>query len=298
MPLLRREAKDMKTSTSIILVLAILIGAIAAQMARSVMNGRPTETTKIVVATKPLAFGTPLTRDGLSEAAWPASSIPDGAFKSIDELLKDGQRVSMSPIAKNEPVLMSRVSGPGEKASLSALIEPGMRAVAVRVDDVRGVAGFIQPGDRVDVVLTRVERNAKFDRDDSYSDVLLYNVKVLAIDQQAAERQEKAQVVKAVTLEVTAEQGQKLILASGAGTLSLILREAGGGKTAEARRRVTLTDLGYIDTPKAPDAGVQQQPTTDESGSSAAARAKVRILRGAKDEEVEVYHDRVAGEAN
>ncbi|WP_424362198.1 Flp pilus assembly protein CpaB [Methylocystis parvus] len=280
----------MKTSTSIILVIAILIGAVAAQMARSIVN-RPAESTKIVVATKPLPFGAQVARDALSEVAWPSSSIPEGAFKSIDELLKDGQRVSMAPIAKNEPVLSSRVSGPGEKASLSALIEPGMRAVAVRVDDVRGVAGFIQPGDRVDVVLTRVEHSAKFDKDESYSDVLLHNVKVLAIDQQAAERQEKAQVVKAVTLEVTAEQGQKLILASGAGTLSLVLREAGGGKGADAARRVTMSDLGF-DAPKA-----SETPNAPAENSEP-ARSKVRILRGAKDEEVEVYHDRVAGEAN
>ncbi|WP_442753906.1 Flp pilus assembly protein CpaB [Methylocystis sp. JAN1] len=260
-------------------------------MARNIVN-RPVETVKIVVATKPLSFGTQLTREGLSEAAWPASSIPEGAFKSIDDLLKDGQRVAMAPIAKNEPVLSSRVSGPGEKASLSALIEPGMRAVAVRVDDVRGVAGFIQPGDRVDVVLTRVEHNAKFDRDESYSDVLLHNVKVLAIDQQAAERQEKAQVVKAVTLEVTAEQGQKLILAGGAGTLSLILREAGGGKVAEAARRVTMTDLGYSEAPKASDT------PSEPSEGAASARSKVRILRGAKDEEVEVYHDPAVAHAD
>lgn len=281
----------MKTSTSIILILAILIGAIAAQVARSIVN-RPVEATKIVVSKKPIAFGEQLKRDDLTEAVWPTSSIPEGAFKSVDDLLKDGQRVSMGPIAKNEPVLSSRISGPGEKASLSALIEPGMRAVTVRVDDVRGVAGFIQPGDRVDIVLTRVERSAKFDRDESYSDVLLHNVKVLAIDQQAAERQEKAQVVKAVTLEVTAEQGQKLILAGGAGTLSLILREAGGGKAAEAARRVTMSDLGYSETPKASEA------PSAPSENAEPARSKVRILRGAKDEEVEVYHDRVAGEAN
>lgn len=287
----------MKTSTSIILVVAILIGAIAAQMARSIVN-RPAEATKIVVATKPIAFGTPLTRDALSEVSWPSSSVPEGAFASIDDILKNGQRVSMASITKNEPILTARISAPGEKASLSALIEPGMRAVSVRVDDVRGVAGFIQPGDRVDVVLTRVEHSAKFNRDESYSDILLYNVKVLAIDQQAAERQEKAQVVKAVTLEVTAEQGQKLVLASGAGTLSLILREAGGGKTAEAARRVTMSDLSNAETPKASDRDAQQASTSDASEGNAPARSRVRILRGSKDEEVEVYHDSMAGDVN
>jgi pilus assembly protein CpaB len=143
----------------------------------------------------------------------------------------------LTPVQKNEPILASRITGSGQRASLSALIDPGMRAVTLRVDDVRGVAGFVLPGDRVDVVLTRHEAGDK-----AYADVLLQNAKVLAVDQLANERQEGPSVAKAVTVEVSTEQAQKLVLAAGVGSLSLVLRQAGGADPV-ASRRVSTFDL-------------------------------------------------------
>lgn len=280
----------MKTSTSIIMILAIVVGSIAALMARGILlSQRPAPQAPgatVVIAAKSLSFGAAVTKEVLTEAPWPAAAIPDGSFASIDALLKDGERVALTQIAKNEPILNSRVTGPGQKASLSALIEPGMRAVAVRVDDVRGVAGFVMPGDRVDVALTRsTERNPTSGRQDSFTDILLHNVRVLAIDQLASERQEKAQVAKAVTLEVSAQQGQKLILAGGAGTLSLILREAGGGHATEQARRVTLIDL------ESGAGGLADKEPKHDSTPSAPQSAMVQIVRGSKVEQLSVYHD-------
>ena len=179
-------------------------------------------------------FGAPLTADNIIEVPWASSVIPDGAFTSAADLLKDGRRVVLTPVQKNEPILVSRITGSGQRASLSALIDAGMRAVTLRVDDVRGVAGFVLPGDRVDLVLTRHEGEK------SFADVLLQNVKVLAVDQLTNERQEGPAVAKAVTVEVSTEQAQKLILAAGVGSLSLVLRQAGGADPVAARRVSTL----------------------------------------------------------
>jgi pilus assembly protein CpaB len=111
-----------------------------------------------------------------------------------------------------------------------------MRAVTIRVNDVDGVAGFVLPGDRVDVALTRQADKV------NTNDVVLQNVKVLAIDQIADERTDKPAIARAVTLEVNATDAQKVALASTVGNLSLMLRRAGEARAA-ATRRVTLGDL-------------------------------------------------------
>jgi pilus assembly protein CpaB len=87
----------------------------------------------IVVAAGPLEYGTTLTDDNVSEAPWESSIVPEGSFKSKADLLKDGERVALTSMQRNEPVLSSRITGPNQPASLAALTEPGMRAVSVRV---------------------------------------------------------------------------------------------------------------------------------------------------------------------
>jgi pilus assembly protein CpaB len=139
----------------------------------------------------------------------------------------------LSPIEANEPVLSWKVTGPGERATLSAVVDDGMRAMSVRINDVLGVAGFVLPGDRVDILLTRK----------SFTDILLQNVKVLAIDQIADERVEKPSLAKTATLEVNTIDAQKLTLAQTVGSLSLALRAAGSVEAA-APRRITMSDLG------------------------------------------------------
>ena len=106
--------------------------------------------------------------------------------------------------------------------------------MTVRVDDVRGVAGFIQPGDRVDVVLIRSQGESK--TGEGYSDVILQSARVLAIDQITGERTEQATVAKAVTLEVSAEDAQKILLATSVGRLSLILRQPEEANADQVRR--------------------------------------------------------------
>ncbi|WP_048707739.1 Flp pilus assembly protein CpaB [Microvirga massiliensis] len=226
-----------------VLLGALILGGGAVYLTRGYIESRLVNPTPavaaetIVVANQPLTFGATLTADNLIEIPWPVNAIPEGAFARKDNLLKDGKRVVLSGIQKNEPILNSKITEPNQKASLSVLIDENMRAVTVRVDDVRGVAGFVSPEDRVDVVLTRGERG------DQSAEVLLQNVKVLAVDQIAGERQDKALVAKAVTLEVDVQQSQKVILAQQVGKLALILRNAGQAGS-ESTRKITTADLG------------------------------------------------------
>ena len=176
-----------------------------------------------MVAAAPLAFGTQLTAQNITEISWSTSELPQGAFPTKQALLKDGRRMALALIARNEPILLNKATASNQPATLSSMLKPGKRAVTVRVDDVRGVAGFIQPGDLVDVVLIRTEAVSR--SNGSYSDVILQSAKVLAIDQVTGERTEQPIIAKAVTLEVNVEDAQKILLAANIGRLSLILRQ-------------------------------------------------------------------------
>jgi pilus assembly protein CpaB len=190
----------------------------------------------VVVAARPLRFGNELTADALREASWPDDALPNGAYAKISDVLSKGKRVVLTAIESNEPVLAMKITGSGQRATLSALVAPGMKAVTIRVNDVDGVGGFVLPGDRVDIVLTRQEK------DSASSQVLLQDVKVLAIDQVADERASNPSIPKSVTIEVDTVAGQKLGLAASIGTLSLLLRKA-GETTSTASARVTIKDL-------------------------------------------------------
>lgn len=198
-------------------------------------------TNTIVVAAQRLPFGVELAKEHLREIPWASEALPQGAFATISALLSAGKRIVLAPVEADEPVLAVKITGPGQRATLSAIVGEGMKAVSVRVNDVEGVGGFVLPGDRVDVVLTRqVEKN------NATTEVVLQNARVLAVDQSADDRSSKAAVAKAVTLEVDTLGAQKIWLAASVGSLSLLLRKA-GEVSAEPTRRVTLDDLSKPD---------------------------------------------------
>lgn len=194
------------------------------------------EFSTIVVASAPLRFGMELDRAQLAEIPWPQNSLPEGSFATIDALMAEGGRAVLSPIEPNEPVLLAKLSGPDGRATLSNMLAPGMRAVSIRTDEIAGVGGFVTPGDRVDIVLTRdagaieeVANSASGAAGSTLtSEVVLENVKILTVGQGADMRQTSPQVVQSVTVEVTSEGAQKITLARSIGTLSLSLRSAGG----------------------------------------------------------------------
>jgi pilus assembly protein CpaB len=276
----------------VILFLAIVMGGIAAFLARNWIEGHSRALAAgesvgtIVVAAQPLGFGAELTPNSITEIPWVAWALPEGAFVGKDELLEAGRRVVLSPLGRGEPILHSKITGPGQRALLSSLLEEGKRAVTLRVDDVRGVAGFILPGDFVDVVLIAEDGPP---RRENYSDILLQHVKVLAVDQLASERQEQPTVAKAVTVEVSPEQAQKVLLATNIGKLSLILRRPEEGN-AESGRRVTERDLGRIDPRTVGETSrpVPPPPVVAAAPPPPLDTAKVAVVRNNKREEYTV----------
>ena len=276
----------MRANSVLILVIAIVMGGLAAFLARNWLLSRTQETqttTTIVAAARPLPFGTPLTEDNVQEIPWAAKGIPEGAFTSKQALFKEGRRIALATIQQNEPILNAKITGPGERASLSTLLDKDKRAITIRVDDVRGVAGFILPNDRVDVVLIRDATDASGHRQ---SDLLLQDVKVIAIDQISSQQKDSPTVAKAVTLEVTPFQAQKISLATNVGSLSLILRKAGDSNLV-ANSRVTEVDLSENEararTAPAPAAPARIQPATD---------ATVTIIRNLRGQEYKVIKER------
>jgi pilus assembly protein CpaB len=245
-----------RTSTFVMIGFAVLFGALAVFLAQVWLNNqtelrmRSLEAQKksappahtFVVASQPLRFGDEVTARALREVPWPDDALPAGAFSKIADLTA-GKRIVVMPIDVNEAVLASKITGPGQRATLSATLREDLKAVTIRVNDVEGVAGFVLPGDHVDIVVSRSgEPNM------AMSDVVLQNVRVLAVDQLADERADKPSVVKAVTVEVDVAGGQKLALASLIGTLSLMLRKAGEVSETDSRR-ITLADLGRATNP-------------------------------------------------
>ena len=240
----------MRKSTIVMIAFAVVFGLLAVFVAQSWLDSaaenrmrslnaqrKPVATRTIVVAAKPLRFGNELTPAHLREVAWPDEALPSGAFAKIADVLKDGKRTVLAAIEPNEPLLAVKITGAGQRATLSSLVAPGNKAVTIRVNDVDGVGGFVLPGDRVDVVMTR-----QVDKNQASNELVLQNARVLAVDQVADERADKPAVVKAVTLEVDTVGAQKLSLAASVGNLSLMLRKA-GETVADRPRRITLDDL-------------------------------------------------------
>ncbi len=219
----------MRSQSYIVLAAAIFLGLIAAVIANFLIDRpqapqqaeTPAGQTRVVVAKLPLTFGAAVGSEQLKEVAWPADAVPPGAFRSVAEVTQGGNRIALRAIEMNEPVLASKVSGKGGRLSMSGLIGKDMRAATIRVNDVAGVAGFLLPGDRVDVLLTRTPDG---EGAQPFTDILLQNVRVVAVGQDANEAKDKPELVQTVTVEVSQAQAQKLALAQTVGTMNLALR--------------------------------------------------------------------------
>jgi pilus assembly protein CpaB len=247
-----------RKNTIVMVGIAVVFGLLAvfvaqgwlnyqAELSRRVVAPKPqtVATRTIVVATAPLRFGTHVDAGALREVTWPDDTIPAGTYGSIAEIINGGKRIVLASIERNEPILRTKITGPGQKATLSAVIQDGMRAVTVRVNDVDGVAGFILPGDHVDVLLTRQQ-----ERTSGMNDVVIQNARVLAVDQLADDAADRPTVARAVTLEVDTIAAQKIALAASLGSLSLMLRRA-GEQHMDATRRVSESDLTQTEVVRA-----------------------------------------------
>ncbi len=198
--------------------IALLIGAVAVFLvARWVGVGGANKTgLRTVVAASVVDAGMPLTASNLRVLQWPGQTAPQGGFDSPEKVIG---RVTRQPLVPGEPILESRLAPVDMKGGLSATLEPGKRAITVRVNDVIGVAGFALPGSYVDVLVS-----ARDARNEPFSKIVLDRVKVLAVAQETAADPAKPKVVNAVTLELTPAESERLDLARSVGNLSLALR--------------------------------------------------------------------------
>ncbi len=233
----------------------------------------------IVVATKRMGFGVELSGANVREIPWQAGNLPNGAFATMRDMFKDGQkRVVLSGIEINEPILRWKITGEGQRASLSALLKRGMKAVTIKVNDVVGIAGFVLPGDRVDVMLTRNSPAGQ----GLVNEVLLQDVKILAIDQIADERLDKARPARLFTVEVSMKDAQRIVLAKRVGALSLALRGAGetGSMRTGALTPAELTGDNAAADVFSPPLAPQKEPVRDlpetRSGSNQTDSVPVR----------------------
>ena len=230
-----------------VLALAVLAGGGLAYGTYNVINTQPVKTVNaptqpVVVAAADLALGTELKKEDLSVVQFPMGAAPEGSFKAPSDVIGRGLIVSM---VKNEPLLGAKLASKEAGAGLPPVIPEGMRAVSVRVNEVIGVAGYVLPGTRVDVVATASPSGQP---QDSTSKVILSNVQVLTAGTRMEQDQEKGKPmqVTVVTLLVYPEQSERLALASTEGKIQLALRnplDQGAPETPGMKQGVLLGNV-------------------------------------------------------
>jgi pilus assembly protein CpaB len=266
------------------LAVAIFLGIVAVFLVRTyLLSNRPTGVgavaaagTPVVVATEVIERGKPVEAKQLRVVNYPADAVPAGSFRTVAELAgaPADKRVALRSFAPNEPLMATRISGPGARLVLSASLGPGMRAVSLRSNDVAGVAGFVLPGDRVDILLTR----AVGDGHQTVTQVLADNVRVLGVDQSDNDEASAPVVARAVTIEVTPQQAQMVALAQSVGSVSLSLRQL-NDQAPLGQRATTVAQLGFGGA--APAAGGVARPARP-------AGVAVHVTRGVETAEYRI----------
>ena len=259
----------------------------------------------VVVAKQEIALGEKITADQLALAAMPNGSAPEGVFRKLDEVVG---RVAITPIGVRETITSMKLAPSGTGGGLSAVIPEGYRAMTVKVDDVVGVSGFIMPGSFVDVVAVILPTSQQGTRSqDPISKIVLQNIKVLAsgakID--SPENQREPSAVKAVTLQVTPEQAEKLVLASNEGKLQLVMRsysDQDDTQTKGVNKSTLLSGDPYIPQPPPPTEKAESKiamrhtpirriPVTvkeEKRVQQPVSRNSVELIEGAKRRDVEI----------
>lgn len=291
----------MRRQTLIALAVAIILGLVAVYLANTYLGAREAridqgeiDTSRIAVAAVPLNYGAELTRDRVRFVDFPTANLPPGSYTTFEELLPDGQRrYVLRPLQVNQPLIAADLTGAGQRASIAATLPDGMRAATVQVNAVSGVAGFIQPNDTVDVLITRAPIDGA---ESTVTDVLLQNIRVIAMDQRAQQNGQPA-VSSTATLEVTPVDAQKLALGSQLGSLSLVLRKPGVDENIPVVETISLNDLRYElsraynrepeATPRAEPRRVVRRPAR-QAPPSPPPNPRVEITRGTSTTNYEV----------
>jgi len=272
----------MSLRTIIVVALSLACGLSAAVGVNSL--GGPTKaaednSTGIVVAAVNVPRGVSITRDQLSTLAWPKDLVPPGAFTDVDDVVG---RAALNQIVKDEPILNAKIASRDAGRGMAPLIPSGMRAFTINTPNVSsGVAGFILPGNHVDILLTVTSRGAS--RNDltggGSTSTLLQRIEILAVDQELdapTANKVDAKALRSVTLLVSPDQAAKLSLAQSRGTLHLSLRND-EDEVAAITHPVTMKELRFLEE----DPANAKPGTGDGSSPKRAAQPfRIRTMRG------------------
>jgi pilus assembly protein CpaB len=218
---------------------------------------------KVVAAALEITYGTKLDSRHLRLIELPSDAVPASAINNIDDVVG---MVAMTNVERGEVLNQTRLAEHEKGSTLAALIDPSKRAITVRVDDVVGVAGFLLPGNHVDVLASRVDIRTKR----ATTETILRNLKVLAVDQTASTEQDEPVIVRAVTLEMTPNQSETLVKAREEGTIQLTLRNPLEQEVATAPPKPVAPAVERVKAPV-----VRAAPRT--SGQS-----RVQVIRGTR----------------
>jgi pilus assembly protein CpaB len=261
----------------IFLGLAVVMGLTAAWITSEFAPGSAVaeitavQTTPVVVVRSDVPVASSLTQAQLKLVDWPTEHVPTGSIHSIADAT---DRIARRPLAQGEPVLEASLFSAGAAGGLGAVISDKYRAVSVKVDNVIGVAGFVVPGSRVDVMATirRVDRKRAL----PYSKVILQDIRVLAVDQKLEEvKSGEPELVSVVTLEVKPAQAEHLIYAAHEGRLQLALRSPGDDM------EVVTRSIGVADVLDGPASGKK----SIKKRAVASSHSRIKIIRGTEVED-------------
>lgn len=274
----------MNSKTILFVVLSLIFGAVAVFLAQNWLKSNTSvtdvaQTTSVVTVSSVVPMGTIVDRKHLVLTAVPEGIVPAGSVTKFEDA--EGKIVNQK-LYPGEILRQEKLTNKGEGSTLASLIQPNMRAVTIRVNDVVGVAGFLLPGNRVDVINLYKESDYK-------TDVVLSNVKILAIDQRASNDENKPMLVRAVTLELSMGQAEQLLVAKGRGSLQLALRNPNDNAQVE----VALFNQSSKPEPvkqlsEPPVLAKAATPTERVVYVQSNSKAKVLILKGMKEQEVKV----------
>jgi len=251
-----------QTRTLVVVLVAVATASIASFAVYKAITKIPVRRVEIatrhaVVASAAMPMGTRLTRDSVKLVDWPERTPLNDGFATVDAVVDRGL---VAAVGENEPITESKLAPKEAGAGLPPAIAPGMRAMSIKVNEVIGVAGFVVPGTRVDLLVTLTRR----EKDDSLSRVVVENVQVLTAgtryDQDNAKKEGKPIPSTVVTLMVTPEDSERIALAQTEGQLMLSLRNPLDTKAADTHGVRTSSLFGAPPPPPAPAVRIVQKP--------------------------------------
>lgn len=260
----------MRAIFGLVLIVGLALAGGAVYMAKSYIGGyqaklaeanssqtQSVETVDVLVATRVLKYGEPLTAKDIRMVKWPKGAVPEGIFQKAEFLIPDAdtpskRRIVLRQIEPNEAILSIKVTEPGEDAGLTSRLERGMRAFAIKVDVTSGVSGFLRPGDRVDVYWTGETPGALVGSRREFTKLIESSVQLIAVDQTANDQKTEAVIARTITVAVTPTQVASLAQAQSSGSLSLSLVGA-KDDTISAAIEIDQRDLlGILEPEPAP----------------------------------------------